>query len=132
MSRRRRQRGEIMSISNIATRVGGVSLAAALLLGPGVAWAGPHFNEDPVVSGVDSKTGNITVTWTEEGLGTSGNAITYDFTAGPVTFTWQCFTKSGNQPQGTPNSTSQSELTNTVSLFPNRSGRISGSLTLSP
>src|SRR5438132_8322769 len=106
MSRRRRQRGETMSISNIAARVvGGVSLAAALLLGPGVARAGPHFNQDPVVSGVDSKTGDITVTWTEEGMGTSGNAITYDFTAGPVTFTWQCSTKSGNQPQGTPNST---------------------------
>jgi hypothetical protein len=115
-----------------AARFASISLAAALLLGPGVAWAGPHFNDEPVVSGPDSKTGAITVTWTEEGLGTSGNAITYAFSAGPVSFTWQCFTKSGNKPQGAPNSTSDSSDTSTGSFFPNRSGQISGSMSLSP
>jgi hypothetical protein len=116
-----------MSISTIAARVGGVSLAAALLLGPGVVWAqSPHFVKGPSASldGVD-----YTVSFKEAGLGST--PITYELTASTANFTFRCFTKSNNTPQGAPNSVSFSDLSTFVTLTP-RNGQITGSISLTP
>jgi hypothetical protein len=68
-----------MSISTIAARFAGVSLAAALLLGPGVAWAdSPHFIS--ATDSIDKNTGDLSVSFKEAGLG-SGTTIDYTISA---------------------------------------------------
>src|SRR5215469_18619087 len=115
-----------MSISAIATRFGGVSLAAALLFAPGVGWAGPNFVTGPTASlvGVD-----YTVSFKEAGLGNT--PITYELTASSANFTFRCFTKSNNTPQGAPNSISVSNESTFITLTP-RNGHITGSISLTP
>ncbi len=79
----------------------GAILMAAMLFAPGIALAqNAHFLKS--TGGLDAKTGDYTASWKEAGLGNS--PVTYDLSA-TASFTWQCFTKSGNQPQGSPNST---------------------------
>src|SRR5262249_26835642 len=107
--------GVAMSNSTFAARVGGVSLAAALLLGPGVAWAAVNFVKGPTAS-IDPATGDYTVSFKETGLGNT--PITYELTAGTADFTFRCFTKKDNTPQGSPNGTSISNLTSFVTLTP--------------
>jgi hypothetical protein len=78
--------------------------AVAICTIGGVAQAGsgsPHFVTGPTAS-IDSTTGDLVVNWKEAGLGNT--PIEYDLVVQTVDFTWQCFTKSGNKPQGSPNS----------------------------
>jgi len=114
-----------MSISTITARFGGVSLAAALLLGPGVAWAdSPHFIS--ATDKIDTTTGDLTVSFKEAGLG-SGTTVTYtleaDFSGACV-----CVTKSGTCPSAANKFTNQ--LATTSGTFTSgKSGNITGSLT---
>lgn len=85
----------------------------------------PHFLK---ASATLKGTGSYCVSFKEVGLGNS--AITYQITA-DATFTYQCFTKSGNEPQGDPNSVSYSDLTAQTTLTP-RNGQITGTLCLDP
>jgi hypothetical protein len=89
--------------------------------------SGAHFQSDPIYS-LDTTTGSYCVNFDEAGL---GNTVTYSLTAGTATFTFQCFTKSGNKPQGEPNSISFSNLAITSTVFP-RHGRFMGKICLSP
>ncbi len=57
--------------------------------------------------------------------------VTYLLTATTETFTFQCFTKSGNKPQGAPNSVSFSNVSTQTTLTP-RNGQITGSISLIP
>jgi hypothetical protein len=92
-------------------------------------WAGsPHFIKGPTAS-YDSSTGDLCVSFKEAGLGNT--PITYTLTVGTATFTFQCFTKSGNQPQGSPNGTSISNDSATTTIQPHN-GQITGSLCLEP
>ncbi len=104
----------------------GAILMAAMLFAPGIALAqNAHFLKS--TGGLDTKTGDYTASWKEAGLGNS--PVTYDLSA-TASFTWQCFTKSGNQPQGSPNSTTPSTIFTTGTFPPSHNGTISGSLTL--
>ena len=89
--------------------------------------AGPHFIS---ASGtLNTKTGDYVASFKEAGLGST--AVTYELTANPQCFTFQCFTKSGNTPQGAPNSVSPSTLSAFVTITP-RNGQITGSVSLTP
>ena len=102
---------------------------AALALAAGTVWAdSPHFVKGPTAS-VDTSTGELCVSFKEAGLGNT--PITYELTASNATFTFQCFTKSNNQPQGAPNSVSFSNDSTFVTLNP-RNGQITGSVCLEP
>src|ERR1700745_1634063 len=86
--------------------------AVAICTIGGVAQAGsgsPHFVTGPTAS-IDSTTGDLVVNWKEAGLGNT--PIEYDLVVQTVDFTWQCFTKSGNKPQGSPNSGGESQGVN--------------------
>jgi hypothetical protein len=82
--------------------------------------AGPHFIKGPTAN-YDSSTGDLCVSFKEAGLGST--PITYTITAATETFTFQCFTKSGNQPQGEPNGVSFSDQSASTTLTP-RNGQI--------
>ncbi len=106
----------------------GAVLMAAIVFAPGIASAqNAHFIKD--TGGIDINTGDYTATWKEAGLGNS--PVTYELSA-TASFTWQCFTKSGNEPQGSPNSTTPSTETTQGTFPPSHNGTISGSLTLVP
>src|SRR5262245_26161305 len=87
-----------------------------------------HFVNGPTAA-IDSSTGDYTVSFKEAGLGNT--PITYSLTADSANFTFQCFTKSGNNPQGAPNGVSFSSDTVFVTLTP-RNGQITGSISLIP
>lgn len=87
-----------------------------------------HFIKGPTAS-YDSTTGDLCVSFKEAGLGST--SVTYTITADPATFTVQCFTKAGNQPQGSPNSVTLSHDSGQTTLTP-RNGSITGSLCLIP
>ncbi len=91
------------------------------------AWAGPHFIGTP--TGVLDTSGDYVASFKEAGLGDT--PITYSLTAAKETFTFQCFTKSGNMPSGSPNSVSFSGQTSFVTITP-RNGQITGSVFLTP
>lgn len=105
-------------------------VAVAISTVGGVAHAGPHFITvgNPAIT----SDGDLTISWKEAGLGST--AVTYDLVAQTLKFNWQCFTKSGNKPQGSPNSGGQSEAVASVSITP-RNGQITepdGALLLGP
>jgi hypothetical protein len=114
-----------MSISTIAARVAGVALAAALLLGPGVAWAqSPHFVK--ATDAIDSSTGDLSASFKEAGLG-GGQTVTYTLAA-DFSGTCRCVTKSGTCP-GAAN-----KFTNVLVSVPGtftatKNGNITGTLT---
>ena len=114
-----------MSISR-AARFGGISLAAALLFGPGVAWAdNPHF-----ISATDSvqSDGDLLVQWKEAGLGSSVT-IAYDISATGQSFC-NCVTKGGTCPSA-QNKTTGSQLISVPATFTStKAGNINGSATL--
>jgi hypothetical protein len=68
------------------------------------------------------------VSFKEAGLGST--PVTYTITS-DATFTWQCFTRSNNTPQGSPNSVSFPHDTNTITVQPHN-GQITGELCLTP
>jgi len=88
----------------------------------------PHFVKGPTAA-IDSTTGDYTVSFKEAGLGNT--PITYSLSAQQSTFTFQCFTKSHNTPNGAPNGISFSDSTVFVTLEP-RNGQITGSISLVP
>jgi len=88
----------------------------------------PHFVKGPSAS-IDATTGDYLVSFKEAGLGNT--PIVFSLTAKTSVFTFQCFTKSGNNPQGAPNSISFSGDTVFVTLQP-RNGQITGSISLEP
>ena len=115
-----------MSIS-ITARCASISLGAALLLG-GVAWAAsPHFIKS--TGSIDTTTGDYTATWKEAGLGNT--PINYELASTNSSSFWQCFTKSGNQPQGSPQAGGAGLIVQTGTFTPHN-GSITGSLSLSP
>jgi hypothetical protein len=87
----------------------------------------PRFIKGPT-SSLDSTSGDFCVAFKEAGLGNT--PVTFTITA-QATFTFQCFTRNGNQPQGAPNSVSFSDFSTQTTLTP-RNGQITGSLCLMP
>jgi hypothetical protein len=90
----------------------------------------PHFVGTPTFS-FDTSTGNLCVHFKEAGLG-NFSTIQYTLSADTATFTFQCFTRSSNEPQGEPNSTSLSPAVATVRLPVGRNGQITGDVCLGP
>jgi hypothetical protein len=88
----------------------------------------PHFIRGPVPS-FDASTGDFCVKFTEAGLGNT--PITYTMTVNNETFTFQCFTRSNNTPQGDPNGQSFSNESVSTTIQPHN-GRIRSSLCLEP
>jgi hypothetical protein len=88
----------------------------------------PHFVRGPTAE-FDSSSGEFCVSFKEVGLG--NNPITYTLTAGTETFTFQCFTRHGNTPQGDPNGQSFSDQSVSTTIVPHN-GSIRGSLCLMP
>jgi len=88
----------------------------------------PHFIRGPTAS-LDSSTGDYCVSFKEAGLG--NNPITYTLTAGFETFTFQCFTRGGNQPQGDPNGQSFSNDSISTTITPHN-GQITATICLDP
>ena len=88
----------------------------------------PHFIRGPTAS-LDSSTGDYCVSFKEAGLG--NNPITYTLTAGNETFTFQCFTRSNNTPQGDPNGQSFSNDSVSQTITPHN-GQITATICLDP
>jgi hypothetical protein len=87
----------------------------------------PHFIKGPSAS-LDAD-GDYVVSFKEAGLGST--PVTYSLTADAVDFTWQCFTKSNNAPQGAPNHVSFSNDQARTTITPHN-GQITGSISLTP
>jgi hypothetical protein len=103
-------------------------LALASFMATSAQADSPHFIKGPTAS-LDTTTGDYCVSFKEAGLGNS--PITYTITAGSEVFTFQCFTKSSNTPQGSPNNISLSNESAQTTLTP-RNGQITGTLCLLP
>ena len=89
----------------------------------------PHFIKGPTAT-LDTSTGEYCVSFKEAGLGST--PVTYTLAAGAgTTFTYQCFTKSNNTPQGSPNSISGSSDTAVTTVTP-RNGQVTATITLTP
>jgi len=88
----------------------------------------PHFIKGPTAQ-LDATTGDYCVSWKEAGLGNT--PITYTISVASELFTFQCFTKSGNQPQGDPNGQSFSNQSVSTTITPHN-GQITASLCLVP
>jgi hypothetical protein len=89
----------------------------------------PHFVGGQTAT-LDTKTGDYSVSFKEAGLGST--PVTYTLAAGAgTTFTYQCFTKSNNTPQGAPNSVSGSSDTAVTTVTP-RNGQVTATITLTP
>src|SRR5438046_7758934 len=89
----------------------------------------PHFIQGPTAT-LDTNTGEYCVSFKEAGLGSG--PVTYTITAGTgTTFTYQCFTKSGNKPQGDPNSVSGSGDSTSTTITPHN-GTVSSTICLIP
>jgi hypothetical protein len=89
----------------------------------------PHFIKGPTAT-LDTSTGEYCVSFKEAGLGST--PVTYTLTAGTGTvFTYQCFTKSNNAPQGSPNGVSGSGDTTITTITPHN-GTISATICLIP
>jgi hypothetical protein len=111
-----------MTYTKIAIIAG---LSATLLAGTAMAAANFHYANGALVTS-GSEAGNYTASFKETGLGNT--PITYDLEA-TVAYTFQCFTKSGNKPQGSPNSGGPSNQNTQTTITPHN-GQITGSLTL--
>jgi hypothetical protein len=88
----------------------------------------PHFIKGPTAT-LDPNTGEYCVSFKEAGLGNS--PITYTLSAATEDFTFQCFTRKGNTPQGDPNGVSISNDSTSTTITP-RNGQITGSVCLIP
>jgi hypothetical protein len=105
--------------------------AVAITAIAGVAYAdSPHFVKGPT-GGIDATNGDYTATWKEAGLG-NNQLITYDLSAENAIFTWRCFNKGSNQPQGDPNTGGTANLTTSGTFPSGKNGQITGSLSLVP
>jgi hypothetical protein len=91
------------------------------------AWSqGAHFIR---ATGSLDSSGDYVANFKEAGLGNT--PITYELSAVTENFTYQCFTKSSNTPQGAPNSVSFSNDASFTTITP-RNGQITGSVSLTP
>jgi len=107
---------------------GGISLAAALLFGPGIAWAqNPHF-----VSADDSinSDGALVASWKEAGLG-NNQLITYELSA-DASATCNCVTKSGQCPSAANKQVITEPVSAMGTFSSGKNGQISQSLTAGP
>jgi|SwirhirootsSR2_FD_contig_31_3251371_length_904_multi_3_in_0_out_0_1 hypothetical protein len=106
-----------------------VAIATVCAMAPMGAWAqNAHFIfvDTPVI---DTKTGALNISFKEAGLGST--AVEYTLSAGTGQFTFQCFTKSGNKPQGAPNNISVSNISQQTFITP-RNGQITATISLAP
>jgi hypothetical protein len=106
-----------------------IAIAAASVLSVaafGIAYANANFHY--ATSSINSS-GDFVVNFKETGLGSS--AVTYTLDVGTATFTYQCYTKSGNQPQGAPNSVTFSNDFTQATILPHN-GQITASLSIAP
>ena len=103
-------------------------VALSSMMAPTLRADSPHFIKGPTIS-FDSANGDLCVTFKEAGLGST--PVTYTLTAGTETFTFQCFTKSSNEPQGDPNSVSFSNVSTVTTITPHN-GQISATICLVP
>ena len=99
------------------------SLAVCTVVGVAYA-ASPHFIS--ASDSIDATTGDLTATFKEAGLGNT--PITYDLSASTL-YEFQCLTKRGNKPQGSPNAGGPSSENTQTTITPHN-GQITGSLTL--
>jgi hypothetical protein len=104
-----------------------ITLIATFALGTVFADS-PHFIGAPTAE-FDSTNGDYCATFKEAGLGNL--PITYTLTAGLEVFTFQCFTRSGNEPQGEPNNISFSNQSVQTTITPHN-GQTHGTLCLFP
>jgi hypothetical protein len=105
-----------------------ILLAATAIAMATAAWASsPHFI---YANGSLSSIGDYVASWKEAGLANS--PVTYSLTAGYTQAWYQCYTKSNNMPQGSPNSVSQSNATTQGTFPPSHNGQITAALTLEP
>ncbi len=89
----------------------------------------PHYIKGPTAS-LDPHTGEYCVTFKESGLG--GGPVTYTLaTSTGTVFTYQCFTKSGNNPQGPPNGIDGS-TDKTITTVTPHNGTVSATICLTP
>jgi hypothetical protein len=118
-------RGDIMTKLPIRTIL---TLAVTLAALPLHA-ANPHFVR---ADGTVNNDGEYVASFKEAGLGQNQD-IAYLLSAGAGTqFTYQCYTKSNNQPQGEPNSSFPSNLSTGGIFNSGKNGQITASLTLVP
>jgi hypothetical protein len=101
-------------------------LALSSFMGITVRADSPHFIR---ASAALTSTGDYCVSFKEAGLGNT--PITYTLTVGTETFTFQCFTRRGNEPQGDPNHLSFSNQSTSTTITPHN-GQITASLCLTP
>lgn len=87
----------------------------------------PHFIFD--FDTLNATNGDDCVSFKEAGLGNT--PITYTITVDNAVFTFQCFTRHDNEPQGAPNNVSFSNLTASTTIQPHN-GQITGELCLEP
>ena len=107
------------------TKISIIAGLTTLLAGTAMAAANFHYaNGALVTSGPEA--GDYTASFKETGL--ANTPITYDLEA-TVSYTFQCFTKSGNNPQGSPNSGGPS-IENTQTTITPHNGQITGSLSI--
>jgi hypothetical protein len=107
-----------------------LSLALAATLSGLSAWAdSPHFIK---ATGSLDNDGDYVASFKEAGLGTN-QTIDYVLSAGAGTqFTYQCYTRSNNSPQGDPNNVFPSDLKTGGTFNSGKNGQITASLTLVP
>lgn len=106
------------------------SAAMATLALATSAWAdNPHFVR---ATGTLNADGEYVASFKEAGLG-ANQAINYVLSAGSGTqFTYQCYTRSNNAPQGAPNNVFPSNLQTGGTFNSGKNGQITASLTLVP
>jgi len=108
--------------------LGLTAAVTACLMATAAQAQSPHFVRGPTPV-FDSSTGELCVNFKEAGLGNL--PITYTLTVDNATFTFQCFTRHDNTPQGDPNGQSFSNLFAQTTITPHN-GSITGSLCLEP
>ena len=113
----------------IASQRISISVLALVALGclARLAWGanGAHFQRGR--ASLDSS-GDYCVQFREVGLGDTPVDYRLDATA---TFTYQCFTKQGNQPHGEPNSGGPSDASTSTTVTPHN-GHIAATICLQP
>ena len=101
----------------------------AVLSAPSVWADNAHFIK---ADGTIDNDGGYVASFKEAGLGTN-QSIDYVLSAGAGTqFTYQCYTRNNNTPQGAPNSVFPSNLSTGGTFNSGKNGSITASLTLVP
>lgn len=110
-------------------RIMAAATAATLAFGNSAWAASPHFVR---ATGTLNGDGEYVASFKEAGLG-ANQTISYLLRAGAGTqFTYQCYTRSNNAPQGAPNNVFPSDLQTGGVFNSGKNGQITASLTLTP